>query len=303
MRPLLSKRLGMPLAGVRFVEDNGCCSIYEAFVGDDPVIIKQYRGQNPHPATSEAEALRLYGRICDDVPGAMPVRLLGFNGHTSTLCIERVAGRPLTRLVADARGDPARQAETARAMALVGVLLRRLYDTTRTSGVGPSQLLREQMEQASSELAEVPLVGRALFGGYRWDVAILWHELLRAEEPTSVTHGDPQLDNVLVRGDRVALTGFQNSNGAGHLLADGYAMSVSLRTRRLPEGFQGRLIDALHQGLDLPRFPDAVHRFYWELQRRRWLFLRLVRGSAIERARGLRSLSELGVQLPLPEAS
>ncbi|MFW5920279.1 MAG: phosphotransferase [Polyangiales bacterium] len=298
----LSERLDMRLSRLRFIKDNGRCRIYRAREGCDAVIVKQYRSRDAALARGEAEALRLYSEICEDVPEAVPVRPRAFNAHTSTLCMELVDGTPMSQLVDRARTDRALQSSLAHAMAVAGVLLRRMYETTRTSGAAPSDFLLEYLEYVSEGLSSVPLLGRTLFDGYAREVPVLWRELLRAGEPTSTVHGDPALNNILVRDGRVALIDFANTNRSAHLLADAYTLSVSLRVKRMPAELRRRLFDALHEGTADTCFPDAVHRFYWELQRRRWLFLKLVGGGAIERAEGLRSLSSLGVRLPLREA-
>lgn len=299
---LLSTRLDMSLAGLSQIKDNGRCRVYRAFDGGEPVIVKQYRRADAALAREEARALARYSAICEDVPEVMPVRVLAFNPDTSTLCMEHLEGRPLTEVIEEARGDPAGQRDVTRAIALVGALLRRLHETTRRPHVPPSPFLREYLAYVSAGLRSVPLLGMSVFNSYAWDVDVLWDELHRAKEPTSAMHGDPAINNILVRGKRIGLIDFANTNDSAHLLADGYALSVSLRTKRLSDGFRRKLHDALQDGIEGSSYPDSVHRFYWELHRRRWLFLKLVQGNTLAHAQGLRSLSDLGIGLPMREA-
>lgn len=297
MRPALSRRLGVQLTGLELIKDNGRCFVYRGLRPDNDVIIKQYRSRDATLARREVHALHVYDEVCEDVPEALPVRVLAFDPETHTFCMEYVHGATMAQALERARGNSVREAAVARAMTVVGALLRALYERTRRSGVTPSPFLKEYLQHVSNGLRSVPLLGRTVFESYPLEAAALWDDLIQTGEPTSMIHGDPSLNNILVRGNRVGLIDFANTNDAAHLLADAYGLSVCLRTKRMSKGFRQQLFDALHQGMGGGNFTDAAHRFYWEWHRRRWLFLKLSSGGAGASAEGIRSLPELGASL------
>jgi hypothetical protein len=58
----------------------------------------------------------------------------------------------------------------------------------------------------------------------------------------------------------------------------------------LPQVFKTDLLAGFREGLGDITFPDAVHRFYYEYHRRRWLMLKLHARSPGDLAQGIRGL-------------
>ncbi|MFW5921195.1 MAG: phosphotransferase, partial [Polyangiales bacterium] len=233
---------------------------------------------------------------------AIPSRTIAFDPDTNSLCMAWVHGQPLSEVLERAQNDSSARRRCAHAMRLVGVLLQRLRTATRKPDAQPSPFLHEYMAYVSNGLEGLPILGRARFRGYGAQAETLWRELLRARETPSTCHGDLALKNIRMRGYRAGLIDFASTNDRSHLLSDIYGLFVHLRTGRFDDTFRRSLLDSLFRGIGKEAaYPDPVHRFHWEMQRRRWLFFKLVQGNAAQHLEGLRGLSELGLPLLDPQ--
>jgi hypothetical protein len=156
-------------------------------------------------------------------------------------------------------------------MTVLGTLLRRMHDRTRAEGGGTSQAIFSYFRWCSDQLEGLPVLGACLFRGISRDVDALWRGLRLARIAPSFHHGDVSLHNMHVRGDRIGLFDFANTDWRGHLLCDVYTLRTSLGNLLIPAGFRQQLLRGLLDGIGTLRFPEGAHRFYHEYSRRRWL--------------------------------
>lgn len=276
------------------IKDNLYCTIEGGLLRGEPVIVKRYRGTDATLARREAEALAFVADMVEGEPGWMAARPLRFDADTNTLVMERLPGQPLSSLLARADRERRARDRLLFAMDRLGSLLSRIRAATLRPGASPSPFLLEYMAHVSAGLEALPGLGPALFRGSGLSAVTLWQELVHSGEDPSWSHGDLVFRNMVISGDRLGIIDLANTNGRAHLLNDLYGLEVALESAPVSQRLRAELRRSLRRGLRPLDFPPEAHRFYWELNRRRWLYLHLRSHRPGKVARGVYSLGRVG---------
>lgn len=275
LRQQFSCHLGLDLQSLSFIKENAYCSIYRAVTDGQPIIIKHYKGEDPHLAEAEAKALDFYHQVAKDDPNLIDSRAIHFNPERNLLCIQYVDGECFSDFLYRRRNSPDLQPRAIRIMGILGDLLRRFYELTQTPGAETAPFIFEYFEYCSRRLERLPMFGPLLFSGYVAQAERLAEDFRAAKVAPSFVHGDFVFKNIHVHGDRVGLIDFANTNPRSHVLNDVYNLYFALESMLLPEELKTVLWSSFCQGLRVPSFPEIAHQFYREYHRRRWLMLKL----------------------------
>ncbi len=285
-----SRDLGIELVSLKLIQENKYCAIYRVETPKGPRILKKYRGEDPRLVTAEAEALRLYHRLAADDPDLMDSDEPLIRADKNLLCIGFVKGEALNETLYRARNDQRLRSTCVKIMKILGHVIRRLRDTTRSEDGETSPFIFEYLDYCSRRLEGIPILGSVLFKGAAIEAQQLSESLRHSKEIPSFVHGDFVFKNIHVHGDRVGLIDFANTNERSHPLNDIYNLRFALAHMFLPGEFKVHLLESFHAGLGPVNFPETVHRFYYEYHRRRWLMLKLTARSPWEKAQGMRGL-------------
>ncbi len=281
----LEERLDLRLEALSLLRENATCWIYQAEAAGETVVVKQYKRHARALCAREADALALYGELCESSATLLPSRTLAVSPTKGTLCVSYIDGRLMSEVL---RGplNAGRRKKCQQAVGEIGHLLSRLRKRSLTHR-DPSPFLEEYILFVSRGLERTPGLGAIVFRGYERQAARLYEELCESEERASLSHGDLVPANIVV-GDRgVGLIDFANTNPEGHTLDDLYNFQITCENLvHLPSSFRRDLVGALHEAVGLGEHDERAHRFFWEYHRRRWILLQLSGGLA-HRAKAL----------------
>ncbi|RMG46934.1 MAG: hypothetical protein D6723_16655 [Acidobacteria bacterium] len=270
-----SRALGLPLTSLHLIKENAYCFIYQAHLEGQPVIVKKYKGADPHLAEMEARAIDFYHQIARHHQDLIDSRTIAFNRENNILCIQYVPGECFSRLLYRSIVDRRRRQRALRIMTILGEFLRDLYETTRQPGADTDAFIFEYFHYCSRRLETLPVLGPLFFPGIVADAERLSHAFRRAGVAPSFIHGDFVFKNIHVLGERVGLIDFANTNARSHVLNDVYNLRLALDNMLLPASFKAALLGHFFDGLGAHAFPEIAHRFYYEYHRRRWLMLKI----------------------------
>ena len=285
-----SEHLGLPLTALDFIQENKYCVIYKAQSEDRFLIVKQYKGADPALATEEARALEFYHQVAKDDPDLIDSGEVILRAEKNLLGIGFVAGEAFSDLLYKARRSPERKSSAIHVMEVLGRLIRRMHAITSRPGEQTSPFIFEYFNYCSQNLRNISLLGFLFFRTLVAEAQELAQALNASGITPSFVHGDFVFKNIHVDGKRVGLIDFANSNAASHPLNDIYNLRFALHNMLLPKAFKQDLWNAFRRGLGDLSFAEAVHHFYYEYHRRRWLWLKLSAGGLVDRMQALRGL-------------
>ncbi len=279
----------IPLTDLELIQENKYCAIYRARLAGRPVIVKKYRGEDPSLMLAEAAALDQYHAMAGEL-GLADSGTLAVHPERNLLLIAFVPGVPLTEVVrAGRRPGPARE-RALRHMRKLGHYLATLRRRTLRPGEPLDPFHFEYIRHSSRRLAEAPLGLGRFFRQAPAQAELLIRALEAAAPVPSAVHGDLVFRNIHADGERTGLIDFANALTHSHTLNDLYNLHFALQNMLLPRAWRRDLWAALLDGLgELPAAP-AVHRFFFEYHRRRWLALKLHARRPVARLEAVRGL-------------
>jgi len=274
--PDIGQALGLKLADLRLIKENSSCHIFRAKCEGAPVILKQYKGEDPSLMLQESRALDLYAEMAAANPDLIGAGTLAINPERNLLAIGWIEGEPFSRLLSRARHEGGARETARKAMGILGGYLADLRRRTVQPGAATDPFHFEYLEYCSRRLRGIPLLGRLAFR-HAEEEAVEISEAYRAARPVpSAVHGDFVFRNIHISGSRVGLIDFANSLALSHPLNDYYNLDFGLQNTVLPAGIRSMLWAAFRKGLGRMDYPQAVHRFHFEWHRRRWLMLKIL---------------------------
>ena len=270
-----SRDLDLDIESMSLIKENAYCHIFKADVNGTPLIIKKYKGEDSRLVALEAEAIDYYHDIVSDDPDYIDSRTIKLNADENLIAISYVEGESFASYLYKGFRDSKIRSQSICFMNILGSFQHRLFDMTRKTGEETSPFIFEYMDYCSNELARLPLLGSILFRKCPEEGAVLSDELQRSGVTPSFIHGDFVFLNMHVSGRRLGLIDFANTNHRSHVLNDVYNLRIALDNMILPRSFKIALWESFSEGLNLPTFPEIVHRFYYEFHRRRWLMVKI----------------------------
>jgi len=289
-RDIFSRELNIKIKHLSLIQRNKYCSIYRASLPEGLRIIKKYGGDDPDLARTEAKALTFYHEIARNNAHVMDSGLPVLMEDKNLLMIGFVEGRPFNEVLYGAVSQSAQRAGCCSHMFTLGRLVRELHFKSLRPGDVTSPFIFEYMEYCSKRLNDSIPFGTLIFRSMVSSGGALAEALRACPEPPSFVHGDLVFKNIHVTADKIGLIDFANANYHSHPLNDICNLRLSLANMFLPRTFKNDLLRNFYDGLGPMDFPEAIHRFYYEYHRRRWLMLKLLSGSPRELLEGLRGL-------------
>lgn len=250
---------------------------------DRPLILKRYHGDDPRLMRAEADGIRRYRASVEGREGWVCSGVVAQADAHNALAIEPVAGDPLSALVRAGQREAGARAQAIECMAMLGGWLARMRAASVSPGEPLDPFMTEYITHCSRRLAALGLGGRLLSGGRLRESERELPELLEALAGAAVdpsfAHGDLVFANIHVAresgGLRLGLIDFANCLTHSHPLNDVYNLRFALQAMPLARGYRAELWSGLLRGLDGLAADEAVHRFFHEYHRRRWLMLQL----------------------------
>jgi hypothetical protein len=305
MDPSLEKEfsdgLGLAVERLAFIQENAYCAIYRAECDGEAAIIKKYKGDDPRLASLEARAVDFYHELVADRPAILDSRTIRFEPAHNLVCISFVPGISFADYLYAVRGDAERQRQAVQWMTLLAELLEAIRLKTSDPSATTDPFLFEYFDYCTRRLRSIPLLGATAFRREADSGGQIVAAFRAAAPVPSFIHGDFVFRNIHVHGDRIGLIDFANTNAASHVLNDVYNLQIGLGNMLLPAAFKRELWTAFEERFDPARFDAAVHRFYFEYHRRRWLMLNWRTGDPRRWLRALRGMNAFA--RPWPEGT
>lgn len=287
LNAFLSKELGVEVTNSAFISRNPYCRIYQAIVYEEKAIIKLYEPGRDQLALAETQAVQRYHLFAKRDKRFHDCRVLHYN-IDRCFAASFVPGKSLAHWVYDCKRDAAQIPKTIEAVRLAASWLCSLAEETKCL-LKPDPFLIDYLLYTSGKLQKSRFVG-SLFPHAIDEANQLIQDYLNSEAFTTAIHGDFVFRNIHFDGERVGIIDFANSLDRSHILNDAYNWSFALKNMVLPKEIKLALSNAFFEGLGRVELDDAVHAFYYEYHRRRWLMLNLLSRNPLRWMRGLVAL-------------
>jgi hypothetical protein len=291
IRAEYSLDLGLEIVSLDLIKENKYCLIYLGGTPVGPRIIKKYKGEDTSLVKMEAEALIFYHHLANYPEGSLidsgePL----LNEEKNLLCIGFVEGNPFSDTLYKAIKNDFLRKQCLRSMWTLGKVIRTIREQTTLSNQTTSPFIFEYFDYCSTRLEQIPFWGKMFFRGFASQAREIAEEFRRQDQEPSFIHGDFVFKNIHVKDERLGLIDFANANYRSHPLNDIYNLRFALDNMLLPKNFKHDLLRSFFEGLGDVKFPEIVHRFYYEYHRRRWLMLKLSSRNPWDIMQGVRGL-------------
>jgi thiamine kinase-like enzyme len=278
--PEWTDQLALQFKSAKVVYCNAYCAIFSATykkAGETKsAIVKRYKPESTELARTESQSLDFYSQTIADMPEFMPSRSLAFCEQTNLIAIEYVPGVRFTEATYKSIARPARTKQVVRFCHSLGRLLSRFHEQTEQKSTPLSPMLDDYIRFTGRRLESLPKIGQSNFADAEAEGAQLFLEAAEASQDLGYfCHGDMVFRNIHIQGDKLGIIDWANTNRASHILNDLYNFYFAACNMWIPNRMRQTMIDAISDGLGPISFAPALHRFYYEYHRRRWLMLKL----------------------------
>lgn len=260
---------------IDLIKENDYCFIYLARTGEEKMIVKHYKGDDPTLAGAEARAVDFYHNLCRTEPGLIDSRTLRFEPDQNLLCIQFVPGECVSQLVYRSRRDAVARKQLLEVMGTLGRLLARVARETARPGEKTDPFIFEYIRHTSRRLRSLPLLGWTWFRESPAEAERLIEALEGARFSPTLIHGDFVFRNMHFHEGRVGLIDFANTGTHSHTYNDVFNLRVALSSMFLPRRLEEEILETFRDGLGQLDCPPVVADFYREYHLRRWLALKL----------------------------
>ena len=291
-----TEQLNLQFDSAKIVYCNAYCAIFSATYKEadttKSAIIKRYKPESTELAKTESEALDFYSQMVADMPEFMPSRSLAFCEQTNLLAIEYVPGIRFTEATYKSVARPAKRKQIVRFCHSLGRLLARFHERTEQKSTHLSPMLEDYICFTGQRLESLPKIGPNRFADAEAEGAQLFRDAARASRNLGYfCHGDMVFRNIHIQGDKLGIIDWANTNRASHILNDLYNFYFAACNMWIPNRMRQTMIDAISDGLGSIGFEPALHKFYYEYHRRRWLMLKLTSSKPWHRFQAWRAMN------------